>query len=197
MKRENVLKKIKSFWSFLKKDTWQSILVSLFLAFIFIRFIFFPILSFFTGTSLPLVIVESCSMHHYEKGFEEIFTGGVYSSYGVNINDTDEWSFKNGLNKGDIIFVVGPKNLEVGDVMIFDSLGGAAHPIIHRIISETDGIYTTKGDNRLTNYGIASFEKNIKEDQLIGEAVFRIPLLGWVKLIFFDWKNPSNRRGFC
>ena len=52
------------FWRFLKKDTWQSWIVSLILAFVFIKFIFFPVLSWVFATSLPLVVVESCSMYH-------------------------------------------------------------------------------------------------------------------------------------
>ena len=60
----------KKFWKFLKKDTWQSWVVSLILAFIIIKFIFFPGLSFVMGTSLPLVVVESCSMYH-EADFEK------------------------------------------------------------------------------------------------------------------------------
>ena len=55
---------IKRMWHFLKEDTWQSLGVFLLLALLFIKFIFFPTLAFITGTQLPLVIVESCSMYH-------------------------------------------------------------------------------------------------------------------------------------
>lgn len=193
MKKVN---KFKQFWNFLHEDTWQSLLVSLILAFIIIKFVFFPVLSFLTGTELPLVIVESCSMYHHERGFEQTFGSGIYGDYGIELSETKDWIFQNGFGKGDIIFVLGPKNLKIGDVLIYDSRGGAAHPIIHRIISIEEG-YTTKGDNFFTNSGIAPFEKNLGEDQLIGKAVFKIPYLGWVKLIFFDWKNPVSRRGLC
>ena len=65
----NIFKGLGRFWNFLKEDTWQSWLVSLVLAFLIIKFIFFPSLSFFLATPLPLVVVESCSMYH-SAGFD-------------------------------------------------------------------------------------------------------------------------------
>ena len=60
------LKKIpKRFWHLLwKDDSLKGWLFSLAFIFIFIKFIFLPLLAFATGTILPLAIVESCSMHH-------------------------------------------------------------------------------------------------------------------------------------
>jgi hypothetical protein len=169
--------------------------VTLLLAFVIIKFILFPGLAFITGSNLPLVIVESCSMYHDEPGFDGTFSRpDVYDSYGISQDDTDSWVFPNGLKKGDIIFVVGAENVEVGDVIIF--LGGAAHPIIHRLV-DAEEPYATKGDNYKTNYRQLPTEEQISENQLIGKAVFRIPYLGWVKLIFFDWKFPESQRGFC
>ena len=184
----------KKFVKFMKEDSWQSLLVSLILAFLVIKFIIFPVLIFFTGTPLPLVIVESCSMYHHENGFEKTFTSEVYSDYGLSIEDTENWVFQNGFAKGDIIFVLAPKNLEVGDVIIFD--GGQRNPIIHRLISVGE-TFTTKGDNYVTNKGVGPFEKSIESEKIVGKAVFRIPLVGWIKLIFFDWRNPASARGLC
>jgi hypothetical protein len=42
---------------------------------------------------------------------------------------------------------------------------------------------STKGDN---NQGQLSVEKNIINQQIVGRAVFRIPKLGWGKLIFVE-----------
>ena len=182
------------FAKFMKEDSWQSMLVSLVLAFLVIKFIIFPILITLTGTALPLVIVESCSMYHHESGFDKTFTSSVYSDYGISLENTSDWSFKNGFSKGDIIFVLGPKDLEIGDVIIFN--GGQSNPIIHRLISVGE-TFTTKGDNYVTNKGVGSFEKKIHEEQILGKAVFRIPFLGWIKLIFFDWRNPVSARGLC
>lgn len=186
-----IKEEIKTFWNFLKEDSWSSFFVNLVLALIVIKFIFFPLLSLLTGTSLPLVIVESCSMYHAQD-LEIIMENKIYSEYGIDYENISNWKLKNGFNKGDIIFVVGPKNLEVGDVAIFNA--GQKHPIIHRIISIEEEKITTKGDN---NIGLLDFEKDIPMNQVIGKAVFRIPAIGWIKLIFFDWMNHESQRGFC
>lgn len=186
---------IKKFYEFLKKDSLPSIIVYLFLAFIVIKFIFFPILSLLTGSPLPLVIVESCSMHHKQKGFERVFKSPIYQSYGLKIEDTKNWIFQNGFNKGDVIFVVSPKNIKVGDVIIFEA--GTRFPLIHRVIEIKNNSYSTKGDNLDSNSGQLPYEINIKKEQVLGKALFRIPFIGWVKLIFFDHTKPPQERGFC
>ena len=181
-------------WVFLKEDSWPSFFVTLLLAFIIIKFIFFPGLSLITGTNLPLVIVESCSMYHHENGFEKIFESSVYSNYGINLEDSDDWIFQSGFSKGDVIFVIGAKNVEIGDVIIFN--GGAQYPLIHRVIGNGNS-YSTKGDNYKTNSRQLNSEKNIPENQLIGKALFKIPFIGWAKLIFFEGGRNPNERGMC
>ncbi|MBU2576320.1 MAG: S26 family signal peptidase [Nanoarchaeota archaeon] len=182
------------FWKFLKKDSWASFAVTLLIAFIVIKFVFFPGLSLITGTSLPIVIVESCSMYHQDAGFENTFTSPIYGQYGINIGDTKGWDFPNGFAKGDLIFVVRAKNIEVGDVIIFH--GGAANPLIHRVV-ETGETYSTKGDNYKTNSQQLVSELNIMEEQIIGKALFRIPFVGWAKLIFFESGRSPNEKGLC
>ena len=184
----------KKFWGFLQEDSWMSFAVTLILAFIIIKFIFFPGLSFITGTSLPLVIVESCSMYHHEDGFGNTFESDIYGDYGISIEDTSNWIFQNGFSKGDVIFVVGAKNINVGDVIIFN--GGAQHPLIHRVVEANDS-YATKGDNYKTNTRQLDNEKNISEEQLIGKALFKIPFVGWAKLIFFESSRSPRERGLC
>lgn len=185
---------LRKFWKFLQKDSWPSFVVTLLIAFIIIKFIFFPGLSLITGTQLPLVIVESCSMHHHEPGFEKTFESSVYEENGISIEDTATWDFQNGFSKGDVIFVVGTKNVEVGDIIIFH--GGARHPLIHRTIKDGE-TYGTKGDNYKTNARQLSSEKNISKDQLIGKALFKVPFIGWAKLIFFEPGREPNDRGLC
>lgn len=181
----------KKFWEFLKEDSWPSFFVSLVLAFILIKFIIFPGLSFMTGTALPLVIVESCSMYH-SQDLDIIMKNPIYANNGLTYNDTTNWALKRGFDKGDIILVLGPKNIETGDVIIFEA--GQRNPIIHRVIFIDEQGYTTKGDN---NLGLLPYESGINQEQVLGKAVFKIPYLGWIKLIFFDWKNDVERRGFC
>ena len=184
----------KKFQNFLQDDSWISFGVTLLLAFIIIKFVFFSGLSFITGTSLPLVIVESCSMYHHEEGFEKTFESQVYEDYGVILEDTLDWDFQDGINKGDMIFVVAAKNIERGDVIIFN--GGTANPLIHRVIKVGD-TYSTKGDNYKTNSKQLSSEKIIERDRIIGKALFRVPVVGWAKLIFFEGTRVPKDRGLC
>lgn len=188
------MENIKRVWDFLQEDTLPSLGVTLIIAFVVIKFIFFPGLSFLTGTNLPLVIVESCSMHHYEDGLNQSFESPVYGDYGLSVDNSTNWDFQNGLDKGDVIFVVGAKNPRVGDVIIFDA--GAAHPIIHRLIRAGNN-YSTKGDNYKTNYRQLGVEKNISRNQLVGRALFRVPFIGWAKLIFFEGERSPRERGLC
>ncbi|MCR4284425.1 MAG: hypothetical protein NUV97_00060 [archaeon] len=191
---ENEGNSFKRFWKFLNKDTWASFIVTLVLAFFIIKFVFFPLLSLLTGTPLPLVIVESCSMYHHEEGFNKTFESSVYEENGITIEDTKGWDFQNGFSKGDIIFVVSPKNAKVGDVIIFN--GNSQYPLIHRVISD-EGVYATKGDNYKTNSEQLPVEKSINKDYVIGKALFKIPAIGWMKLIFFEGRKAERNRGLC
>lgn len=182
---------LKSIWEYMKKDTWDSWLVSLVLIFIFIKFIFFPLLSLATGTSLPLVVVESCSMYHLDN-FESWWdrNGIWYEEKGISKSEFESYRFKNGLNKGDIILTWGHSDYQKGDVIIFNA--NAKYPLIHRIIS--DAKISTKGDN---NLGQLDVEKNIEPEQIIGKSVLRMPLIGWLKLIFFEPFKPADQRWLC
>jgi len=192
---------LKKFWKFLHEDSWLSLIVFLIIAFIVLMVVLFPLLKFVTGTTLPLVIVESCSMHHDEIGFEDILNKPIYSQNGIVLEEAENWAFQRGLGKGDIIFVVRPTNIEVGDVLIFSPNADArtSTPIIHRVV-DGEAPYGTYGDNnpaqlRRGNNPNNIDETNIQESQLIGKAIFRIPAVGWIKLIFFDWR--SSNPGLC
>jgi len=187
----NILKELKDFYNFLKEDSWQSWIVGISLVVVFVKAIFFPLLSLITGTALPLVVIESCSMYH-DSSFENWWSENYawYESHGINKEVFENFSFKNGLNKGDIILVWGKDKLSLGDIIIFKSQTN--YPIIHRIVNTSP--LDTKGDN---NSGQLSLEKNIKNENIMGKAIFRIPYLGWVKLIFFDITKPQSERGPC
>jgi signal peptidase I len=205
-KEEKAIKKFfKKFWFILWKDnSLKGWLLSLIIIFVFIRFVFFPVLSLTTGTSLPLAIVESCSMYHSGNLFSDFsawFTrhDAKYTSLGINKTEFNHFSFVNGFNKGDILFIVGadPAKIKIGDVIIFNA--GQQAPVIHRVINITltNGKYyfSTIGDN---NNGQLSFENGISQDQLVGKALFRIaPYIGWAKLVFYENQKPVYERGFC
>ncbi len=208
-KISKLLNSLKKFWNKLwfilwKDDSLKGWIFSVIFLFILIKFIFFPVLSLVTGTSLPLAIVESCSMYHEGVLFYDYdnwWQGheSKYSNYGIEKNNFADFVFKNGFNKGDILFIIRakPEKLKVGDVIIFNA--GQQNPVIHRIISieNQNGsyVFSTIGDN---NNGQLSIEKNIKEEQLMGKAIFKIaPYLGWGKLIFFEGVRDPSQRGFC
>jgi len=182
---------LKKFWNFLQKDTWQSWIVSIILIVLFIKIIFFPSLSFITQSPLPLVVVESCSMYH-ESEFEEWWDKNSewYKSLDLTESEFKSYNFKNGLNKGDVILVTGKKNYEIGDIIIFNAQ--AQHPLIHRIVSLNP--ISTKGDH---NSNQLSIEKEIEKQNILGRAAFKIPLLGWIKLIFFEPFREASQRGLC
>src|SRR3989338_10718195 len=142
---------LKIFWKFLQKDTWQSWAVSLILLIIIIKFILFPTLAFITATPLPLVVVESCSMYHDSNFNSWWFANSAwYEAKGIEKEDFEEFPFQDGLNKGDIIFVWGRGEAELGDIIIFEPRSSTAkYPIIHRIVTENPR--GTKGDNGRTN----------------------------------------------
>ena len=203
------LKNLKEIWTKLwyllwKDDSFKGWIFSIVFLFIFIKFIFFPGLSLVTGTSLPLAIVESCSMYHKGGLFSNFDSWwqrheNKYAELAINEPDFQDFPLKNGFNKGDILFIIGAnqEKLEIGDIVIFNA--NQINPVIHRIveIKEVDGerVFSTIGDN---NNGQALFEKEITEEMLIGKAVARIaPYFGWVKLVFYDWKKPAEERGLC
>ncbi len=184
------------FWNFIwKDDSLLSWIVSLVLAFIIVKFIFFPLLSLIFATSLPLVVVESGSMHHpggfignslglnsnFEIWWQE--KSPWYLENSINKTEAANWPLKTGLEIGDIVLVSGYGKFEIGDIIIFSA--DQEHPVIHRIINiqEIDGktYYSTKGDN---NPGQIANEKQIPEEDIIGKALFKVPKLGWIKLAF-------------
>jgi len=207
-------KGFKKFWFLLWQDnSLKGWIFSLVFLFVFIKFILFPGLSFITGTSLPLAIVESCSMYHQGdifSNFDDWFDRheSKYNSREIIKEEFEKFSLKKGFNKGDILFIIGANSekLKVGDIILFNS-GTRGTPVIHRIISiqEREGkrIFATMGDNNnqiLTpnnNPGEVD-EREITEEQLVGKAVFKIsPFLGWVKLVFFEASKQESERGFC
>ena len=203
-KQNNVLQNIKKFWNFIwYGESLLSWIVFLVCIFIFIKFIFFPTLSLITGTALPLAIVESCSMYH-EENFDSWWSENSewYEDNNITKEEFKKFKLKNGFTKGDIFFIVGTnkEKIKIGDTIIFVS-GINGRPIIHRVISLNP--IQTKGDNNLaqftsTNNPERINEININENQILGEVTrIKIPLIGWVKLIFYEPFRNKNSRGFC
>ena len=85
--------------------------------------------------------------------------------------------------KGDMIIVYGEKNINIGDIVVFDS-PDKVYPIIHRVAQIRNGGIVSKGDNNPTSdegrWGVIPFDK------IYGKAFLKIPLLGWVKILFVE-----------
>jgi len=187
----NKAKKLfKKIWHFIwKDDSIWSWIVNVIIAFILIKYVVYPGLGLILSTSHPIVAVVSGSMEHDHR-FDEWWPQqeNYYLDYGITRQDFMNYRFKNGFNIGDIMILRGkkPEDMKLGDVMVFN--GNRRDPIIHRVIKkwEEDGKYyfQTKGDNPVTNKKSMSLELRIPEDDVIGYAMVRVPLLGYIKIWF-------------
>jgi len=205
-RKENKLKNfLKKFWFIVwKDDSFKGWVISILFIFIVIKFVLFPLISLVAGSSLPLAIVESCSMHHkntlvsdYDEWWEN--NQNKYLGFEINKSEFEDFKLKRGFTKGDILFITGVDKgeLEKGDVIVFKA--GRQRPVIHRIVSieeeNRERYFSTLGDN---NPNQLPSEKKISFDQVVGKASFRIaPYIGWVKLVFYEPLRPGSERGFC
>ena len=199
MKRKNTLKKV---WYFIWEDNsiWSWV-VNVLLAFVLIKFIVYPGLGFLLQTSHPVVAVVSESMEH-KSSFDDWWqkSSKWYVDNGIKEEDFNKFPLKNGFDKGDIMVLKGkkPENIEIGDVIVFWS--AKRDPIIHRIAKKWQDnnyyYFQTKGDNYKTNPAPikTSFldETKIGEEQIVGYAFLRIPLLGYIKIWFVEIVNILN-----
>ncbi len=181
-----VKSQLKRFWHFVWYDnSFLSWIVNVLLAFILVKFIIYPGLGLLFGTTHPIVAVVSGSMEHntdFDTWWQQ--QASIYEGLGITKETFRTYRFKNGFNKGDIMLIVRPSNLNVGDVIVFR--GSARDPIIHRIVQlNQDGTYRTKGDS-ISNQQSRDDEKQIQTERIIGKAVFRIPYLGWLKIFFVE-----------
>lgn len=191
-------------WHFLwYEDSLLSWIVNIILAFIIIKFLLYPGIGMVMGTRLPVVAVISPSMEHHGSfddwwnSLTALCSNGrcsqaeFYAEHNISLEDFKRFPLKNGFNKGDIIILVGvnPEKVKIGDVIVFSA--NTNYPVIHRVIhiyhKDNKTFFVTKGDNNQASIETITLnEKRVSEDQLIGKAVFRIPLLGYVKIIFTD-----------
>ena len=191
MNGKKVKKDLRKIWYFIWEDNsiWSWI-VNVILAFVLIKFIVYPGLGFLLTTSHPVVAVVSESMEHnlrFDDWWEK--NGKWYSENGISKRGFETFSLKNGFNEGDIMILVGreSKDIVIGDVIVFTS--SRKDPIIHRVVNktQTDSKYyfKTKGDNNGEPIKTSILdETKISEDIIIGKAIIRVPLLGYIKIWF-------------
>jgi len=130
--------------------------------------------------------------------FDEYWTrcGNWYENRSISKEQFSQFTLKNGFAKGDIIIVWGRFTPKIGDIIIFkpNSDSSAPRPIIHRIVSINNSIIQTKGDHNgeqlvYTNNNFRTDETSIKQDQIIGKAIFKVPYLGYFKIWFTEIIN--------
>ncbi len=117
--------------------------------------------------------------------------GAWYENLDISKEEFLIFPYKNGFNKGDIMVLKGvePEKISQGDILVFFS--NRNDPIIHRVVSKNESnggiIIHTKGDNNEGSIKSSALdETRINEDAVIGKAVIRIPLLGYIKIWFVD-----------
>ena len=192
---------LKKSWNFIwYDDSWASWLLNIVLAYIIIKFVVYPVLGFLLATPLPVVAVVSDSMEHKGADFDAWWQDRQlwYLNRGITFDDFKNYPFKNGFNKGDIMVLYGtkPNDIKLGQVIVFQS--GLPYPIIHRVVAVHDDkgpsagqlFYETKGDYNQDQIKGDLFhpldETYVPQRVLYGQAVFRIPYLGYVKIWFVE-----------
>lgn len=126
-------------------------------------------------TSSPMMGVTSDSMSHPD--------GSWRSYYEANGYDPSQFPFTDGIQTGDLVVVRGVSSLddiEVGDVIIWQK---SKKRIIHRVAekeNDSDGVYLR---TRSDKYEVQDPVK-IRFEDIIGEAVFSIPYLGYPSIGF-------------
>ena len=123
--------------------------------------------------------------------------GSWYENKNISKQQFSQFTLKNGFAKGDVIIVWGRFTPKIGDIIIFQPSAGstAPRPIIHRIVKiNNDGTYQTKGDHNgqqltATNNMYRTDETNIQQNQIIGKAIIKIPLLGYPKIWVTNFIN--------
>ncbi len=201
----------KKIWRFFwKDDSVWSWLVNIVVAFLVIRYLIYPLLGVLLGTSLPIVAVISESMDHglYDgklcgqqfSEFKDSFNhyweicGTWYEDRGISKEQFQQFPFKDGFYKGDVIILwrANKDNLKVGDILVFQ--GDKPQPIIHRVVKVWEEkekyFYQTKGDHNGDSISGFLGETKINEKRLLGKGIIKVPYLGWLKILFVDAVKP-------
>ena len=185
-------KTFKKSWNFIwHSDSLASWIVSFIIAFVLVKYVVYFGLGLLLGTGYPIVAVVSGSMEHGGMDFDNWWEENKewYENRDISQEQFNKFPFANGFNKGDIMILVGEeaKDINSGDILVFEA--NSKHPVIHRVVEkwsdEGNYYFQTKGDNNPMSYSQLQ-ETEIPEEKIIGKAVFRVPLLGWVKIGFTE-----------
>lgn len=197
MKKDNALKKawtsFRKFWDYVwNGDDYKSLLLSIVVAFVIIKFIFYPVVGLTLSTTHPIVAVVSGSMEHKITDSEselpsicgQQFTetgrvdlerywkvcGSWYEDINISQEEFSTFSFSKGMNIGDIIILRNPgaDKIEIGDVIVFiQEQNPRREPIIHRVVDiyEKNNLtyFQTKGDHNRDSINVSTPAKYLNE----------------------------------
>lgn len=172
-----------------QENTWVSLGKDL-MSVVAVLIIFMILSKLVFGLWTPMVAVESGSMEPHMQIGDIIFIKSMDKSNITTYEEGKKTGYKSFQNYGNVI-LYHPYGEE------------GVTPIIHRAMYRVeagepmwkDGPiapysgYITKGDNVVTNQhfdqeGQISYEMPVKDEWIIGTAQYRIPYLGYVRLLF-------------
>lgn len=212
MKMNDLLEQLKKLWKYIwYGESIGSYLLTFLVAFLFIKFIFFPILGFTLNTDFPIVAIVSGSMQHKIvdndicgfrvldrenekldlKSFWEICGEYYEKNYNISQEDFSNFDYSKGLYVGDVMVLYGKKyeNIYVGDVLVFipENLQWyQSHgPVIHRVVDrwqDKDDKWFYRTKGDWNEKSFANFEQNISQDNVIGVPILRVPFIGYAKI---------------
>lgn len=196
-----MIKSLKEKWD-KYTEGWFGTIVYLFLGFV-IAYSFNFILGYTLSTDTPVVAVFSCSMEHNtynnwwypcELSPDEVcgtnqdgynvanfddywkLCGSWYQERNISKAQFESFQFRDGFDVGDLVIVTNTNDIKIGDVVVYTT-PLKPYPIIHRVYNISDDNFLTKGDNN-------PIPDNFGKVAVHGKAVLKIPLLGWVKILF-------------
>ena len=194
-----------------KPFTWQGELKDWVIAFIVVAVVYFIVLPAILGTSVPLVVVSSCS----EKGYLNV--GDVLVLQGIAIEDIKapevyvekytgfEPVFSEGTTGEITAVIIGGETVTLNrsnDIIVYVAWPSRKQ-IIHRVFAKVKTnqgyLLLTKGDanqalDQMAPNGAICVTENpgncistpITQQMLVGKNLFGVPLLGHIKLFFCD-----------
>lgn len=175
----DIKKSLKRFWHFLwHEESIASYVVFFILAYLFLQFVAFPGFLLIFGLS-DVTAVMTTSMIHTDPNLENTYYGWL-EARNISREEIDSWSFQEGLEIGDVVFVkkVKKEEIDVGDVVVYYAPTGVS--IIHRVVNIENSVYTTKGD---ANSNPLNFERQLSFESIKGKAILKIPYLGYPRVL--------------
>jgi len=157
------------------------------------------LLGFLLNTATPMSVVVSCSMQPtLDRGDLVFVQGGDINAPAVSANAKTPFEIKHepcvfgtqstSCSKELIIGKVSVPLDKKGDILVLEPTPPIGDFLVHRAVLRMDtpdgAFYLTKGDNNPVLDQESKFEPAPPE-KIKGKVVFRIPLLGYVKLLLF------------